>query len=168
MEVLGDLSDGEARRFTAGVWEEQIDGQGNQFTGLSSQSEGTPELGEQDWQNVWSVCEGNILLLAACVREARATGSWETGEQLFPLHFFKIFLFRVFFYHFFFFFFIAFIAAVSSILTEPSRDVRAALFEPEMLLTPDGASPRVWTAEHYRIALRLIINSKYHAIEKRD
>ena len=59
-------------------------------------------------------------------------------------------------------------AATSSILVEPMKDVKEALFEPETMLAPQGSGPRLWTSEHYRIILRLIATSKHHAVEKRD
>ena len=59
-------------------------------------------------------------------------------------------------------------AAITRILTEPSRSVRCALNYPEALISTGGGGPALWTREHYKAVVARIVDNKYHAIKKKD
>lgn len=88
VEVLGDLTRNEALVYVRGgnegddeMWPDPRSQSEKLWAGILSQSDDAPKLEEKDWDEVWSVCGGNVLLIQACVREAIATGSWVSGEK---------------------------------------------------------------------------------------
>jgi hypothetical protein len=73
VSVLGDLPEGEAKRYFCG------DGEGGGgWAGLVAQRQ-APPLESGAWAEVYAVCGGNMGLLKECVSLAGKEGSWEAG-----------------------------------------------------------------------------------------
>ncbi len=70
-----------------------------------------------------------------------------------------IFIFLIFFSSF------LAVAGIESILIQPARRVRDIIRNgPDALVPPIGAGPALWTAEHYKAVVPLIVESEYHAL----
>ncbi len=76
IEVLGDLSEEEAREFVLG------DGGKGAWAGIiknSSSPEPVPPGAEEHWPAIYERCGGNIGMLQQCVRAARKKGNWDSA-----------------------------------------------------------------------------------------
>ncbi len=75
MEVLGDLTENEAKEFLLG------DGEKGTWAGIINEdpSSPLPPVSEEQWTEIFARCGGNILLLKSCAQDARSEGNWESA-----------------------------------------------------------------------------------------
>ena len=59
-------------------------------------------------------------------------------------------------------------AGIQSVLTQPAFKVKDIIRSgPKALVSPIGAGPAVWTADHYKAVVRLIVESEHHAVPRK-
>ena len=79
IEVLGDLTEKEAREFVLG------DGDKGTWPGIindPSEQKPVPSGAEEQWPAIYERCGGNIGMLQQCVIEARSKGNWEDALDI--------------------------------------------------------------------------------------
>lgn len=64
-------------------------------------------------------------------------------------------------------FFFCCLAAIADILIEPDAAFNTTLIAPDTLYPPPGVGPALWTADHYKAVVRLIVESEYGAVNER-
>jgi hypothetical protein len=138
VEVLGDLTEQEAREFVYGgaIYDPAAAATEGTWPGIindPSKLNEVPRGAEEQWQAIFERCGGNIGLLIQCVAAARVEGNWK--------------------------------GALRSLTAGPHLTIEKA-FKP-MALTKRDVAP-LWTRKQWELVLQEIVKAPHHAVLQED